>query len=205
VVIAVPRELRLVAPAAPRRRPTRHDAGLAELVLAARGGDGRAWALLVRRLDPMLRAVARRYGLGPAQIDDVVQETWMRLFEHLGRLRDPAAVGGWLVVTTRREALRQLQTRVREHLTGDRSLGDAAQPCEPECALEAAERRDALARAITGLPARHRRLMEVLLREPALDYHQVSARTGIPKGSIGPIRGRCLVRLAADAALQSLR
>ncbi len=198
--------MQLVASSPTSTQPsTGSGSGLAELVSAARTGDGRAWAALVTRLNPMLRGVARRYGLCPAQVDDVVQETWVRLFEHVGRLRDPEAVAGWLVVTTRREALRQLQSRVKEQLTDDRDLGESAGAGEPERALVAAECRDALARAMTALPPRHRQLMELLVREPALDYREISAATGIPRGSIGPIRGRCLVRMAADPVLQALR
>jgi RNA polymerase sigma factor (sigma-70 family) len=196
--------MHLTAPAPIQPRPCPLSS-LAELVSAARTGDGRAWAALVRRLNPMLRGVARRYGLSPSQVDDVVQETWMRLFEHVGRLREPEAVGGWLVVTTRREALRQLQTRVKEHLSDDRDLGDSVDGSEPEGELVASERREALTHAMAALPARHRDLMELFLREPGLDYQEISDRTGIPKGSIGPIRGRCLVRMAADPALQALR
>jgi DNA-directed RNA polymerase specialized sigma24 family protein len=94
---------------------------------------------------------------------------------------------------------------VREYLTDDALAGEVADEPGPEEAVLSTERRTALARAIEALPERHRRLMQVILDEPGLDYREVSARTGIPTGSIGPIRGRSLRRMAADPAIQALR
>ena len=45
---------------------------------AAAGGDDHAWTDLVTRLDGILHAVAKRYRLGAADVDDVVQTTWLR-------------------------------------------------------------------------------------------------------------------------------
>jgi RNA polymerase sigma factor (sigma-70 family) len=177
----------------------------AELITAARAGDERAWAALVRRLQPSLRSVARRYGLSPAQADDVVQTAWMRLVENIGSLRAPEAVGAWLAVTVRREAFRALQGHVREHLTDEPFVDESAGPAGLDHEVLHAEQRTVLARAIETLPARHQQLMELLLREPGIDYREVSVRTGIPTGSIGPIRGRCLVRMADDPAVRALR
>ena len=176
-----------------------------ELVNAARAGDERAWAALVRQMEPTLRGVARRCGLSATEVDDVLQTAWVRLFENLEALRACDAVGSWLSVTVRREAFRLLQRRVREYLTGDPPLADVADGTLTETVVLEAEGRAVLARTIATLPERHRRLMEVLLRRPDLDYDEVSARTGIPRGSIGPIRGRCLARMADDPAVQALR
>jgi len=177
----------------------------AELLNAARAGDERAWAALVRRMEPTLRGIARRCGLSATEVEDVLQTAWMRLFENLEALRAHDAVGSWLIVTVRREAFRLLQRRVREHLTGDPPLADVPDSVLTETVVLDAEGRAALERAIATLPERHRRLMDVLLSRPDLDYGEVSARTGIPRGSIGPIRGRCLERMAGDPGVQALR
>jgi RNA polymerase sigma factor (sigma-70 family) len=177
----------------------------AELIAAARAGDDHAWTAMVARNEPMLRSIARRYGLSAAQIDDVLQIAWMRLFEHIARLREPDAVGAWLAVTVRREAFRVLQVQVRERLTADPHRDEIADFPAPDAAVLERELRTTLERAIAKLPERHRRLMEAMLREPELDYRQVSERTGVPIGSIGPIRGRCLLRMANDPAIQALR
>jgi len=85
-----------------------------EIARAAAAGDEEAWRALVARFDHMLRAIVRGYRLAPADADDVVQTTWIRAYRNLDRLNEPAAVGAWLAITARREALRTLQRGVRE-------------------------------------------------------------------------------------------
>src|SRR5919107_6028938 len=100
----------------PSWRTLDHDRQLVALVHSARDGDSDAWTHLVRRFDRMLRNIARSYRLGQAEVDDVVQATWLNLFETIGQLREPAAIGGWLATVTRRQALRRIQVHVREQL-----------------------------------------------------------------------------------------
>jgi RNA polymerase sigma factor (sigma-70 family) len=188
----------------PPRRLTA-DLGLTELVDAARAGDHRAWTGLVDRFDGMLRSVARSYRLQPADIDDVVQIAWARLYDHIDRLREPAAVAGWLATTTRRETMRALQSRTREHLTDDPPAHDPADVERLDSNLLTAERRAALADAVVDLPHHQRRLMMVLLARPALDYRQISALLSIPVGSIGPTRSRSLSRLSRHPRLRAVR
>jgi len=178
---------------------------LGEIVDAARAGDEHAWTALVRRMEPRLRRVVRRFGLSSAQTDDVLQIAWLRLFENLGALRASEAVGAWLTVTARREALLMLQGQVHEVVTDDPFAGEIADAPGPEAELLTSECRWVVGRAIATLPDRHRRLMDLIVREPGLDYQEVSVRTGVPVGSIGPIRGRCLVRLAEHPEVQALR
>ncbi len=205
-------KLSAVAPAAtntPARcaDDSRHDGGheLLELVRAARGGDGRAWDRLHARFNPMLRRIAYTYRLSPSDVDDAVQATWVHLLNHIDRLRDPSAVGGWLVTTTRRECLRILQRPLREHVTDDPRLGDSIDVCaDPARDLLEAERRAVLTRALDTLPDRQRELMLLLLTEPTIDYHTVSTTLGMPRGSIGPIRQRSIARLQCHEELCSV-
>ncbi|MEA2153951.1 MAG: hypothetical protein QOE11_91 [Solirubrobacteraceae bacterium] len=176
---------------------------LAELVSAARTGDHRAWASLHERFAPLLRGIARSYRLSASDVDDVVQTTWLRLFSHIDRVREPEAIAGWLVTTVRRECLRALQGPMRECPSDDPQLGDCTDFADPESELIAAERRVALGRALATLPARHRELMSLLVAEPAMPYQELSAALAIPIGSIGPIRARSLVRLARHPELRS--
>jgi RNA polymerase sigma factor (sigma-70 family) len=191
---------------APRLPPRRLAAerAVGELVEAARRGDDRAWTCLVDRFDGTVRAVARSYRLQPADVEDVVQVTWARLHEQIDRLREPAAVAGWLVTTARREAMRTLQICTREHLTDDPQAHDPAGPDGLDSDLLTAERRAALAEAVGALPHRQRRLMLVLLTNPALDYEQISALLSIPIGSIGPTRSRSLSRLSRHPRLRAV-
>src|SRR5581483_6958060 len=93
---------------------------------AAAAGDGRAWESLVRRYTPVLRATARGFGLSPADVDDVVQTTWLAALVHIRRLRNPEAIRGWLVTTARRAAMRTPQRFFRELLTD--TVPEAAAP-----------------------------------------------------------------------------
>src|SRR5688572_20677530 len=91
----------LGSPAAPPPAPD-PDGELIELVRAARAGDDRAWQRLYVRYTPAPRGIARSHRLSPSDVEDAVQTAWLRLVADIGRVRDPAAVGGWLAVTTRR-------------------------------------------------------------------------------------------------------
>ena len=179
-----------------------HDLG--PLAQAARAGDNTAWTRLIERLDGTLRSVARSYRLPPADVDDAVQTVWLLAYTRIAQLREPRAIASWLVTMTRRECLRLLQGPVREQLTDDPELGMSPRDDEPDARLLEAERRTAFARALTALPDRHRRLMTLLAAEPALDYERISDILGMPQGSIGPTRGRCLARLGRDRQLRAL-
>jgi RNA polymerase sigma factor (sigma-70 family) len=186
------------------RRPPSNEQELAILVDRARVGDPDAWTRLVERFDGMLRHIARSYRLTPADVDDVVQTTWLHLFEAIGRIREPMAIAGWLATAARRSALRRKQTYVREHLTADPELGDRPDDNQPETGLLAQERRAVLAGAVARLPSRHRGVVNVLLEHPTLAYREVSELLGMPIGSIGPIRARSLMRLGRDPQLRAL-
>ena len=186
-----------------RRGPQGADETIAELLHTARTGDDRAWERLHERFAPMLRGIARSYRLSSTDIDDVVQTTWLQLFNHIDRVREPAAVAGWLATTARRECLRMLQTPMRERLSDDPELGDGNDLADPERELMSAELRVALGRALATLPERHRRLMTMLVSQPAMPYQELSTMLSMPVGSIGPIRARSLVRLRRHPELRS--
>lgn len=183
--------------APPPSDPVR-DRDLAELVAGARDGDDLAWEQLYARYTPTLRGIARSYRLPASDVEDAVQTAWLRLVDGVGRVRDPAAVGGWLAITTRRECMRLLRGTVRECPSGDPALGDVADsagPADPEGVLLASERRAILQRALATLPERQRELMALLAADSSLDYGTVGAKLAMPVGSIGPTRSRSLARL----------
>ncbi len=180
------------------------DPRLVSLVQAAVAGDGRAFAGLVARFDRPLRAIARSYRLSSWDVDDVIQCTWMQFLEHGSKLREPAAVSGWLVTTARRYCLRALQSHVREQLREDPAANDSGHDAQLDAAVLAAEQREALDASLSELTDRQRELMTLLLGEPELSYEQVGQRLGLPIGSIGPTRARSLSRLRRDERLQAL-
>jgi RNA polymerase sigma factor (sigma-70 family) len=185
--------------------PTHADAELVAAVRAATAGDGRAVAALVARFDRALRATARSYGLASWDVDDVLQQTWMQFLEHGRTLREPAAVKGWLITTTRRHCLRMLQGHVRERLSDDPADGRASGDGELSARIVADEMRAAIDASLTLLTDRQRKLLTLLLEEPDLSYQDVGQRLGLPIGSIGPTRARSLERLRGCRELQALR
>jgi len=167
-------------------RPSQvNDAQLAALVRAARTGDNDAWTRLIDRYDRVLRRIARSYRLGPADVDDVVQMAWIRLYQNIDRLREPAAIGHWVATTTRRQAMRVLQSHVREQPSDDPELGDVAASNPPEAVVLAAEDRVVLGRAIAVLPGRQRELMTLLAAQPDANYQHISAALEMPRGASG--------------------
>ncbi|GID95702.1 RNA polymerase sigma factor [Amorphoplanes digitatis] len=178
------------------------------LVRAAAGGDERAWAALIDRYGPLVMAVIRRFTISRADAADVNQTVWLRLVEHLDRIREPEALPGWIVQTTRNECLRVLRAGHRTWLfdpldgAAETLVSTAApEPGELDERLLAEERRQALRDAYAELPPRCRELVGLLLVDPPLSYEQIGERLGVPIGSIGPTRGRCVHRLRTCPAL----
>jgi RNA polymerase sigma factor (sigma-70 family) len=182
-----------------------HPEAVARLVPAAQAGDPQAVAELVAAFEGQLRSIAASFRLQPADVDDVLQITWMRLLERLHQLQQPAAIGGWLATTMRRECLRTLQRPVTEELTAEHPSAARDAGERPDDAALRAEQRATLRTAMRALPDRHRRLMVLLSAEPELEYRRIGAALDMPVGSIGPIRARCLDRLRRDGRLQALR
>jgi RNA polymerase sigma factor (sigma-70 family) len=188
-----------------RTPPPRPSSELAALVRDAVAGDEVALRRLVDRFDRVPRGVARSYRLRPWDVDDVAQATWLRFLRHGHTLREPAAVGGWLATTARRESLRVLQRQFREPLMADPDGNAACERSGPERELIDAERRDLVRSALAELPDRPRRLMRALVTQPELSYEEVGRMLGMPIGSIGPTRARALDRLRDSTELRALR
>ena len=170
---------------------------LPRLVRAAAGDDPRAWDRLVGEYTPAIRGVARGHKLGAFDQDDVVQRTWIALIGSIGRLRDPSSLPCWLTTTARREAVRIRKSTAREFPNQDLVESHAPAVLDEDRVL-ATERRDVARQALAVLAPQHRELLTALAAEPKLSYKQVSERVGIPVGSIGPTRQRCLERMRRD-------
>lgn len=167
----------------------------AGLVAAAAAGDKAAWDAIVTEYAGLVWAVARSHRLSSADAADVSQVTWLRLLENLGRIRDPAALGAWLATTARREAINILRQR-RELPEPDQSeLVDDQEP-PPWQAILVGERDRELWQAFRRLPARCQTVLRLLVLEPAPGgYAAAAAALGLPVGSLGPTRARCLATL----------
>jgi RNA polymerase sigma factor (sigma-70 family) len=172
-------------------------ADIAQLVRRAAAGEHWAWERLVDQYARLIWAMTRDFKLGESDAADVFQATWLRLLEHIDRIEQPARVGSWLAATARHECLRSLSARKRVMLVHDDVTLKEGVAHEPEIdeRLLSEERAQAVRDALSRLPWRWRRLVEMLMADPPVPYTEISDQLGLPVGSIGPTRGRCLERL----------
>src|ERR1051326_5624477 len=181
-------------------------ARLASLVVAAQSGHQEAIDDLVNELSPVLWHVARACGLGPSDVEDVLQTVWLSLLSHLQAIHTPAALTGWLVITTRRGGLRgrkadsQQAPAEQEWLI---SIPDP-RPGSEEQAIMAEEGRQLWAAFLT-LPQRCQELLRIVAFVPRPDYDEVAATLDMPRGSVGPTRGRCLDKLRVALGVEGGR
>jgi RNA polymerase sigma factor (sigma-70 family) len=162
----------------------------------ARNGETAALGDVVCELNPLLWHVARAEGLTTEEAADVVQTTWLELLRRLHDIRSPRAVTSWLVTAARREAWRVRDLSRRQVPDGAARLESVADPDPaPGERLLTDERDQALWRHFHGLPERCRTLLRIVAQVARPDYAAVAEAMGMPIGSIGPTRGRCLAKL----------
>jgi RNA polymerase sigma factor (sigma-70 family) len=169
-----------------------------------RDGDPAALDELVGLVTPLLWHTVRSQGVDAVAAEDVVQTIWMRLLHSTGSIRDPQTVVKWLLTAARREAWR-VSKRARADvmrtaaLFGQEGEELTALPVQPEELPEEVVFRDHLQRQlwghVQGLPERCRELMRVIAFAERPDYALIAESLGMPVGSIGPTRGRCLAKL----------
>jgi RNA polymerase sigma factor (sigma-70 family) len=183
------------------------DSVVIDLVASARDGDVRAWDALVERYAPLIWSICRKYRLDRADADDVGQSVWLHLVDQLGKIREPAALAGWLATTTRRECGRLVRAARGPHAVAyaldAESMADAHSDAAEQKVL-AAERHAALREAYSHLPTECQRLVAMLTADPPVPYAEISATLAMPVGSIGPTRSRCLDRIRRYPAIAAL-
>lgn len=170
---------------------------IAALVRRAADGDKQAWNRLVDQYGRLIWSITVRFKLAESDAADVVQTTWMRLIEHIDRIEQPDRIGSWLAATARNECLRHVAARKKIVLVRENVEFDGADHHGPEVdeALLAAERAQVVRDAMAHLPAQWQQLLELLMADPPISYAEISDQLGVPVGSIGPTRGRCLAKL----------
>jgi len=190
-----------------RTRPTADPStGLVTRAAAAftayRLGEQALMDAFVEELTPLLWRVARSCGLDTAAAEDVVQTTWVALVENADAVDNPHAILKWLVTTARREAWRVARLRQRDQVMDDRDLDLADQTMaapmttmDPALTVAASDADERLWRHVASLPERCRHLLQVIAFAQRPDYAAIGEALGMPVGSIGPTRGRCLAKL----------
>ena len=160
----------------------------------------------MERYAPLVWSICTRFQLSNQDTEDVGQNVWLLLVEQLGKLREPAALPGWLATTTHRECLRVVTSTQKSERLGNK-LDEALQVVDKTAIEEeilVAERNAALLAAFAELPLFYQQLLSMLMAEPPYSYAEISAKLGMPVGSIGPQRARGLERLRRSAVLKAL-
>lgn len=158
-------------------------------------GDPAGMSELVDLITPMLWRVARAQGTSPEDARESVQSGWLQLVTHSDRISDPQAVVGWLLVTVRRDAWRRTTRSPHREVELDDSVEVPTFAPGPEALAELNERQAILWEHISALSALCQQLMSVIAYADRPDYAGLAQHLGIPVGSIGPTRGRCLAKL----------
>jgi len=167
-----------------------------------RDGDSDGLEDLVRLLSPVLWQVVRATGLDRERAEDVVQTTWIALVDHADAITSPQAISAWLCTSARREAWRAGRQASRERPVEDQVLAYGLPDHEsPEEQVILEDEAEALRRALGQLPERCQKLLRIVAAGPRPNYNDVAETLGMPVGSIGPTRGRCLEKLRHELTL----
>lgn len=169
------------------------------LLERAKRGDHKAWNKLVEHFQSLVYSIPARMGLQTEDCNDVFQATFVALYQNMQNINEPKALSKWLAVTASREALRvkRLGSKHQGEIPEEISLEDLLvyeERSAEESAIQALEN-DKIWKAVRSLPERCKRLLEVLFSSENLSYEEISHRTGMPIGAIGPTRARCLEQL----------
>lgn len=175
-----------------------------QLVLACRRGDQLAWEKLIRRYQRLIYAIPLRAGLDEDDAAEIFQEVFTTLFQKLNDIEDPEKLQAWLVTTARRKTWRAIgkaQAQPRSYTNGDLQESDEAALIRDEAPLPdeqllILEEQHRIRTAVSLLDERCSNLLEMLFyRSEPPSYTEIAAFLGIPEGSIGPTRARCLAKL----------
>ena len=171
-----------------------------QLVLACRRGDQLAWEKLIRRYQRLIYAIPLRAGLDEDQAAEIFQDVFTTFFQKLNDIEEPEKLQAWLVTTARRKTWRTIaksHTRPRED--AEATDNAATVPDEtplPDEQLLILEEQHQIRTAVSMLDERCQKLVQMLFYQAQPpSYTEIAASLGIPEGSIGPTRARCLAKL----------
>lgn len=160
-------------------------------------GNGAAWSALIDKYKNLIFSIPVKRGLSSDRAADIFQNVCLALVSELPYLREPAALPSWLIQTTFHSCLRSEMEN--QKYTGMGSEGeDIAEDYSktPEQLVGQLEREQMVRETVAELRGDCRRVVEGLFYEaPAKTYAELAVALGIPKGSVGPTRMRCLEKI----------
>jgi RNA polymerase sigma-70 factor (ECF subfamily) len=160
----------------------------AELVRRTLAGDRGAFSALVEAHLPRAKAIARTVLGDDVAVDDAVQQAFLRAYEKLGQLSDPATFPGWIATIVRNEAVTWLRQSTRlkplERISGDSAPSASPPSSDGDEEREAAARRAVLLRqALARLTPAYREIL-ALRYEADLDYPRIAATLGLTEANV---------------------
>lgn len=173
-----------------------------ELVARARNGDESAYAELVRAHQDLAKRVAFLVLRAHADVDDVVQDAFVKAYRALDRFREDSSFRPWLLQIVRNEAINRRRgagrrVRLALRMATDPASGDAAP--SPEAVVLAEESRVLLLQAVEDLPERLRQVIECRFLLD-LSESDTAATLGIASGTVKSRTRRALDRLRTNVS-----
>jgi RNA polymerase sigma factor (sigma-70 family) len=173
-----------------------------ELVEACRRGDETAWEAIVHKYQNLLYSIPLRAGLRKDLAADILQEVFTALFQKIESIEKPEFLRAWLVTTAQHKTIHLIQREARGRPKSidepENNAGfDVSDPRPlPDENLIRLEKEKQVETALSAIDARCRRLLTMLyLENIRMPYSEIANLLGIPLGSIGPTRARCLDKL----------
>lgn len=162
------------------------------LLQRCRRGDQRAWREVLDQYQRLVYSIPLNLGLTAEDAADVTQATFMALLQSLDRIEEPERLGSWLATVARRQSIRILGRRVRD---SERTNANVLVVDDTE-SHRIVEELQWVHDAVQQLSGRCQELMiQLYFTDPQPSYDDVAVQLGIPLGSIGPTRARCLEKL----------
>ena len=175
------------------------------LALLPDPNDHEGWKTLIAHHEPKLKATISQFRFDDAEVEDVLQCTWIHLLERHQTIRKPEALAMWLRSVCRNECVNRTRHNGR-HIQVDRQEVYEAQqePTDlPEQITLTRLQRTALVRALQAIKP-DRALVVVGSVVEKRSYKELARLLNVPTGSIGPCRIRGLSQLSKHSQLRNL-
>lgn len=182
---------------------TTHSVGESDrdLILRCRQGSAGAWHQVLNRYERLVYSIPLRYGLSRDDAADVAQITFTILIQNMDNLAEDSRLGAWLATVARRHTWRFMKRNQRETASERLEGADIAESVvllgkSDADSIEHWELSDWLDAGLSQISERCRKLLLALYFQPEQpSYAEVAEQMGMPLGSVGPTRARCLERL----------
>ena len=191
-------ELGLDPPRASSPRTPMPDWKDEDLVAECLTGNEHAWAAVVDKYKGLVYSAPMKYRMTPQDAADIFQEVWLDLYNELGNLRKPGALGGWLASVASHKCFhwKRAHMQLAEKQAAEFDREPVAREMSFPVWKEQQEKQQMLREVVGQLPDRCRDMVTMLFyREPPTPYAEVARELGLAEGSIGFMRGRCLDKL----------